>query len=412
MAILAVAASLGLAAILVLLWVRSKSNGEEPSRRVNQMTGVAALVLGGGAALGAVEVISATIRSWVDLPSNGWLSSALLGAQLGLTMYLAIWAALFRLAGAAYRWSCRLPPEQAAGWRDNLLSEVCLLLGMVFGLAFAMVIGRAAIGVGLPVWTVVPLVVAIVPLYQTFAQPWLTYLRAPRLSSRDIAGVEAWLENLRLDRGLPSFDVRIQEGEPANALATAGFRAHLVVIGGSLLDRLSQAELCAVLAHEVAHVERRDVPRTVLPLIVAGLTLHATCINSLANPLFDQNELPFILAGVTLVGFSAILFLVALPGFFMRRMEYQADKLAVEMLGDPKPLASALAKLGELNKQPLTARSWSHPTLQARIDAIRALSPTAASVTSSAPIHPSTRNGSSSTTVAAARRTDNRSCGA
>ena len=376
MGILAVAATLGLAAIPVLLWVRSKSNGEEPSRRVNQMTGVAALVLGGGAALGAVEAISATIRNWIDLPSNGWLSAAVMGAQLGLTMYLAIWVALYTLAGAAYRWSCRLPPEQAASWRDNLLSEVCLLLGMVFGLAFAMVIGRAAIGVGLPVWTVVPLVVAIVPLYQTFAQPWLTYLRAPRLSSRDIAGVKAWLENLRLERGLPSFDVRIQEGGMANALATAGFRSHLVVIGGRLVDRLSQAELCAVLAHEVAHVERRHVPRTILPLIVIGLTLHVTSINSFANPLLDQNGVVFTLAGVTLVGLSAVLFLVVLPGFFMRRMEFRADKLAVEMLGDPKPLVSALAKLAELNKQPLNAKSWFHPTMQARIDAIRALAPT------------------------------------
>lgn len=371
MAILAVAASLALAALPVLLWVRSRSNGEEPGHRVNQMTWVAALVLGGAAALIAVEALLATIWTWIDVPSTGWLSSALLGALIGLSMYVSIWVSFYKVAGAAHRWSCRLPPEHAASWRDKLLGDVCLLLGTVVGLAFAMVLGRAAMTIGLPAWAVVPLVVAILPVYQTFALPWLTYLRAPRLTSRNIAGVEAWLEKLRLERGLPSFHVRIQEGRQANAFATAGLRAHLVVIGGRLLDSLSESELRAVLAHEIAHVEKRHVPRTVLPLIVIGLTLHVACVNSFADPLFDQDEVPFILAAGALVSISATLFLAVLPGFVMRRMEYQADKLAVAMLGDPEPLVSALTKLAELNKQPLNAKSWSHPPMQARIDTIR-----------------------------------------
>ena len=374
MAILAVAASLALAALPVLIWVYSKSDGGEPGRRISLVTWIAALGLGAGAALGTVAAISTTIRIWIDLPSTGWLSFAFWGALIGLTMYLTIWVALFKLAAAVYRWTCRLPPEQAAGWRDKLLAEVGLLLSLVFGLALAMGLGAAATTVGLSGWVVVPLVVAIFPLYQTFALPWLAYLRAPRLTSRDIAGVEAWLENLRLERGLPSFDVRIQEGGPANAFATAGLRAHLVVIGGRLLDRLSESELRAVLAHEVAHVEKRHVPRTVLPLILIGLTLQVICVRSFAYPLFDRGEVPFILAGVTLSVVFAALFLLALPGFFMRRMEYQADRLAVEMLGESKPLVNALTRLAELNKQPLNAKSWSHPSTQARIDTMRELS--------------------------------------
>ena len=377
MAILAVAASLGLAALPVLLWVHSTSNGEEPSPRINQVTWVAALALGGGAALGAAKAISATVWTWIDLPSNGWLLFVCLGALVGLTMYLSIWVALFKLAAAVHQWSCRLPPEHAAGWRDKLLVEVSLLLGMVFGFAFAMVLARAATITGLPVWAVVPLVTAVLPLYQTFALPWLTYLRAPRLTSRKTADVEAWLEKLRLERGLSSFHVRIQEGRTANAFATAGLGAHLVVIGGGLLERLSHSQLCAVLAHEVAHVVKRHVPRLVLPLTIVGAWLHVLCVISFANPLFDKEEPLFVVAGAALAGAFAGLFLVAIPGFFMRRMEFQADRLAVEMLGDSEPLVDALTKLAELNNQPLDARSWSHPTMQARIDAIRAAAPAA-----------------------------------
>ena len=375
MAILAVAASLALAALPVLLWVRSKSNGEEPGHRVNQMTWIAALVLGAATALSTVEAFLATIWAWIDLRAAGWLTSALSGALIGLTMYVSIWVSLYKVAAAAHRWSCRLPPEHAATWRDKLLAEVCLLLGIVVGVAFAMVLGRAAITIGLPAWAIVPLVVAIVPLYQTFALPWLTYLRAPRLTSRNIADVEAWLENLRLERGLPRFHVRLQEGRIANAFATGGLRAHLVVIGGRLLERMSHSQLCAVLAHEVAHVAKRHVPRLVLPLTIVGTCLHVLSVISFVHPLFDREEPLYMVAGAALAGAFAGLFIVALPGFFMRRMEFQADRLAVEMLGDGELLVDALTRLAELNKQPLDAKSWSHPTMQARIDAIRALAP-------------------------------------
>ncbi|MDE0190138.1 MAG: hypothetical protein OXQ90_02170, partial [Gammaproteobacteria bacterium] len=118
MSILAVAASLGLAALPVLIWVHSKSNGEEPGQRANQVTWIAALVLGAGAALGVFEAISATVWTWIDLPSNEWLSSACLGALMGLTMYLSIWVAFFRLAATVHRWSFRLPPEHVASWRE------------------------------------------------------------------------------------------------------------------------------------------------------------------------------------------------------------------------------------------------------------------------------------------------------
>jgi len=378
MSILAVAASLGLTALPVLVWVHSKSNGEEPGQRVNQLTWIAALVLGAGAALGVLKVMSATVWIWMDFPSNEWLSSASYGASIGLTMYLSIWVALFRLAAAIHRWSFRLPAEHAANWRDKLLVEVCLLTAIVFGIAFVVVLGHAAATIGLPAWAVAPLVVAVFPLYQTFALPWLMYLRAPRLTSRNIAVIETWLENLRLERRLPSFHVRIQEGRIANAFATGGLGAHLVVIGGRLLERMSHSQLCAVLAHEVAHVVKRHVPRLVLPLTILGTWLHVLCVISFANPLFDREEPLFVAAGAALAGAFAGLFVVALPGFFMRRMEFQADRLAVEMLGDGELLVDALTKLAELNKQPLDARSWSHPTMQARIDAIRALAPNGA----------------------------------
>ena len=164
-----------------------------------------------------------------------------------------------------------------------------------------------------------------------------------------------------------------KKGRLANAFATGGLGAHLVVIGGGLLDRMSASELRAVLAHEIAHVAHGHVPRRILPLIVLGATLHVACLVLFVNPLFDMDEWPFLLAGIASAGASGGLFLIALPGVFMHKMEFQADRLAVELLGEGEPLIAALTKLADLNKHPLDAKSWSHPSTQARLDAIRAL---------------------------------------
>ena len=55
----------------------------------------------------------------------------------------------------------------------------------------------------------------------------------------------------------------------------------------------------------------------------------------------------------------------------MRRMEFGADRLAAEMLGDGELLAQALERLSQITGQRLNEWSWSHPPLQARIAALR-----------------------------------------
>ena len=371
MAILVVACSLALPALLVLLWVRAKSNGEEPSHRVNQVAWIASSVIGGSVALSSLQPWFAAVWSLIDLSSTGWLLFASLGAFMGLTMYVVMRVALFGVATACHRWSCRLPPEYADSVRHRLLMELYVLLGFAAAGVVALLLGYAVITFDIPTWSVLPLAVAVLPFYQTFGLPWLQYLRAPRLTTRNVAEVEAWLETLRSARALPRFHVRVQEGHLANAFATAGLRAHLLVIGGRLLDGMSNTELRAVLAHELAHIEKGHVPRLVLPLIIVGLTLHVLSITWFVRPLFATDEVPYLIAGATLAGVFGGIYLVALPGVFMRRMEFQADRLATEILGEAEPLINALTKLAELNRQPLSAKSWSHPSIQARIDAIR-----------------------------------------
>ena len=377
MAILAVAVALASSALAVLLWIRSKADGEEPDQRTQVIVWSASFTVGVSLVLGSMAGVDHLVALSPDFKVEGWQFPVVFGALAGLAMYLWLRVLLYGVSTVLHRWSCRLPKETIDTFGHRLVVEILVLGGFVF--AFVVILSVAIFASpAIPTWALMPFLVAILPLYHTFLLPWAAFLRAPRSSERDMTETEAWLDRLRRQHELPRFRVRIQEGRIANAFATAGLGAHLIVIGGGLLDRMSHSQLCAVLAHEVAHVVKRHVPRLVLPLTIIGAWLQALCVISFVHPLFDREEPLFMVGGAALAGAFAALFIIALPGFFMRRMEFQADRVAVEMLGDGEPLIDALTKLAELNKQPLDAKSWSHPTMQARIDAIRALAPNAA----------------------------------
>ena len=363
-----------LAALATLAWVRRRSDGEATGKRLRVMAWIASGVVSGGLAFGFFEGLP-HILELIPNPHPGWAAYAHLGVIVGTSTYMVMRLVVFGATVALHRWSCRLPPDHAVPLGHRLLIETAVLAGLVGVSIVIMTVAFLAGLANLPHWLVLPFIAAIVPLYQTVVVPWMVYSRAPRLSSRNLTDLENWLDELRVDRGLPPFAVRVQEGRLANAFATAGLGRHLVVIGGRLIDRLDRAELRAVLAHEIAHVELRHVPRRVLPVVMAGTLLFLVCIVSFVNPLLDTEELPFVLAGVALLAVFATICHAIVPGFFMRRLEFQADRQAVGMLGDALPLANALVKLAELNGQSLDAKSMFHPTTRTRLKAIGALSP-------------------------------------
>lgn len=374
MQLLAVAVGLASCALAALLWIRAKSDGEEPDPRTDGIAWAASFALSVAAGLGIAAAVPNLFSGLWFPAEEGWLLFAVLGAYYGVGIYVLIRLVVLGMTTAVHHWTCRLPPQNTAPIRRRLLVEACVFVGSAIAMAAMLVVAYSATSIGLPPWTVFPLCVAVLPLYNTFLVPWIQYVRAPSLSSYDIGDISGWLNDLSDSRQLSPFRVRVHEGRLANAFATGGFGVHLVVIGTTLLERMSPSEIRAVLAHEVAHIEKGHVPKRVLPLIVLGGTLNVACITSFSNPLFDRGEVLYLLAGVAVVMASATLFLVFLPGYFMRRMEFQADRVAVEMLGDGELLVTALTKLAELSKRPLTAKSWSHPTMQARIDAIRGMS--------------------------------------
>ena len=385
--------------IPVLACARLRGNSGNVRDLLGSLVVVSSYLFASGVALsslsGAIHVID---THGLRMTHEGWLGVALNGALVGVLVYVSLRLLVYRLAVLTLRWTLRATHKEES-LALQLRSTVWETGG--FAMAFAMMFlianyfeekGHAHL------WLLLPIFGAIIPFYETLVLPWLRFLGAPSLTERDLGDIEEWLKGISTRQKKPSFRIRVQEGDLANAYAIGGLFRHLIVIGGKLIDGMPANQLKAVLAHEIAHVFRRDVPRLLLPMSAVSGTCWLYCVWHFGSPLFNTNTVSGILAAAGVSGLSALVFMVVIPGYFMRRMEYRADLLAVELLGDGEVLADALRTLAALNGQPIRQGHWSHPSTLNRIRAIEE----------------SVRNESNPTTVnvAAAGRTDNRSCSA
>lgn len=143
---------------------------------------------------------------------------------------------------------------------------------------------------------------------------------------------------------LPMPRVYVSPTRAATAFATGRDPAHAsVCCTEGLLDLLDERELRAVVAHELAHIRRRD-------------TLLATAVGALAVVIMTLTALSFLIPGGEdddgpgVVG--ALLLAVLGPAAaglvavaVARSREYDADAEAARLTGDPVGLAKALRAL-------------------------------------------------------------------
>ena len=169
----------------------------------------------------------------------------------------------------------------------------------------------------------------------------------------------------------------------ANAFFTGFGRFRRIVFFDTLLERLTTAEIVAVLAHEIGHWRLKHISVMVgLSVLQTGL-LFFLLSRFLDNPglfaAFGMEHLS-VYGSVVFFGFLytpiATLLAVGVNGL-SRRHEYQADRFAVHTGADAESLISGLKKLSvsnlaNLTPHPVNVRlSHSHPPVLERIAALR-----------------------------------------
>ncbi|MES2318918.1 MAG: protease HtpX [Pseudomonadota bacterium] len=212
---------------------------------------------------------------------------------------------------------------------------------------------------------------------------------------------EQWLvstvRQLAEKAGIGMPDVAVYEGEP-NAFATGAFKnSALVAVSTGLLESMDREEVQAVLGHEVAHIANGDM--VTLTLIQGVVNTFVVFLARVVGFFVDKVLLrgnsdrgPGIGYMVTVFVCEIVFGLVAsiIVAWFSRQREFRADAGSASLLGSPRPMQQALARLGGLTPgalpssmsasgiSPSGSGGWgalfsTHPPMEQRIAALNNL---------------------------------------
>jgi heat shock protein HtpX len=187
----------------------------------------------------------------------------------------------------------------------------------------------------------------------------------------------------------------VYEGAP-NAFATGAFKnSALVAVSTGLLQSMSRDEVEAVLGHEVAHIANGDmVTMTLIQGVVNTFVVFlARVVGYLIDKAIFRNndeDRPGIGYMVTVFACEILFGVLAsmIVAWFSRQREFRADAGSARFLGTSAPMINALARLGGMeagelpkamaaagisDKAGFFALFSTHPPMEQRIAALRAL---------------------------------------
>ena len=210
------------------------------------------------------------------------------------------------------------------------------------------------------------------------------------------------LENLCISRGITMPKLKVMEDDALNAFATGlNDKQYSITVTSGLLRRLDDAELEAVLAHELTHIRNGDVRMLVIAVVIAGVV---SFFAELVFRLMFQGGFRWrsgssggdrkgsggaAIAIIIAVAMIAIAWLLSIVIRFAlsRKREYLADAGSVELTKNPDAMITALRKIegrGELEGATSAVMEMcvdnprsgfadlfaTHPPIERRIDAI------------------------------------------
>ena len=184
----------------------------------------------------------------------------------------------------------------------------------------------------------------------------LAMYRAQPVTGEELPRAYAAVERLTQKIGIPMPKIYVIPNESPNAFATGRNPQHAsVAVTQGILNLLNDEELEGVLAHELGHVNNRDILISSVAATVAG------AITMLAS----MGRFAMIFGGMggdrddrRGGGLGALLMLILAPIAasliqlaVSRSREYQADATGAHFTGNPYALASALGKLDAYSRR-------------------------------------------------------------
>ena len=168
-----------------------------------------------------------------------------------------------------------------------------------------------------------------------------------------------------------------------NAYFTGIGKVKRIVLFDTLLNKMTQSEVLAVLSHEVGHWKKKHILKRIVFVELISFAGAYAAFRLLKTDylagLFQIQDVTFF-SKILVLGFlfSIISFpFVPLSSYFSRKHEYEADRFASALTSDPESLATSLIKLSKdnlanLHPHPLYAKFYySHPHVVERVAKLR-----------------------------------------
>ena len=191
------------------------------------------------------------------------------------------------------------------------------------------------------------------------------------------------IRNLLQKSGFESEGVFVVDASKRDARLNAYFgglgKSKRVVLFDTLLDKLSNNELLAVLGHELGHFKHNDIYKNIA-MLGGILFIGFYILGHLPSQLFMElgvRETPAMIEILFMLLISVYLFIfMPVMSLVSRRNEYEADRYATQIHGNSQDLINALKKLVDENKSfPLAHKLTiffyhSHPPVVERLKAL------------------------------------------
>ena len=169
----------------------------------------------------------------------------------------------------------------------------------------------------------------------------------------------------------------------ANAFFTGFGKFRRLVFFDTLMQRHTNEEVMAILAHEIGHFKRGHIPKSMALSIASSAVMFYGLSLLLENQeLFQAFRMQMVSVYASIV-FVGILYSPVLKVFSIfthslsRKFEYEADTYSSETYGKPEIMIAALKKLSTDNLSHLTPHplkvllDYTHPPILERIRALR-----------------------------------------
>lgn len=212
------------------------------------------------------------------------------------------------------------------------------------------------------------------------------------------------VQKLCISRGLPMPKLYVIEDTSMNAFASGlSPKNSLISFSRGLLDRLNEKEIEAVAAHELSHIINRDIRLMVIAIIFVGIIqtltemiLRARVTGGSSKSDNKAGAFLMILAIKAVAFLLGIFFTSIIQLAISRKREFLADAGCVELTKTSEHLISALEKIHtdsrievvenrnvaqmcienplERGAHMMDSLFSTHPSLEARVAALRAIS--------------------------------------